>query len=102
MSAPTGSTPWSVARTKPPSPPTWSTFANYFAWFGTPRRFETLTQTFVRTDEGAFNAHHYRYAPEMSTFIVECTAETFERCRLADMDEAQSARACEEIFAEVP
>ena len=76
-------------------------FANYFAWFGTQRRFETLTQTFVRTDEGAFNAHHYRYAPEMSTFIVECTAETFERCGLADMDEAQSARACEEIFAEV-
>ena len=76
-------------------------FANYFAWFGTPRRFETLTQTFVRTDEGAFNAHHYRYAPEMSTFIVECAAETFERCRLADKDEAQSARACEEIFAEV-
>ena len=75
-------------------------FANYFAWFGTQRRFETLTQTFVRTDNGAFNAHHYRYAPEMSTFIVECTAETFERCRLADMDEAQSARACEEIFAE--
>ena len=76
-------------------------FANYFAWFGTPRRFETLTQTFVRTDEGAFNAHHYRYAPEMSTFIIECTAETFERCGLADKDEAQSARACEEIFAEV-
>ena len=76
-------------------------FANYFAWFGTPRRFETLTQTFVRTDEGAFNAHHYRYAPEMSTFIVECTAETFERCGFADKDEARSARACEEIFAEV-
>ena len=76
-------------------------FANYFAWFGTPRRFETLTQTFVRTDEGVFNAHHYRYAPGMSTFIVECSPETFERCGFADLDEAQSAGACEEIFAEV-
>jgi hypothetical protein len=36
-----------------------------------PRRFNTLTQTFVRTDVGCFNAHHYRYAPAMSTFLVE-------------------------------
>ena len=27
------------------------------------RRFETLSQTFVETDLGSFNAHHYRYSP---------------------------------------
>jgi 2-polyprenyl-6-methoxyphenol hydroxylase-like FAD-dependent oxidoreductase len=46
----------------------WS--ANKFAWYGTTKRFETLSQTFVETDLGAFNAHHYRYAPGMSTFLV--------------------------------
>ena len=35
--------------------------ANKFAWYGTTKRFETLSQTFVETDLGAFNAHHYRY-----------------------------------------
>ena len=76
-------------------------FDNHFAWFGTRCPFDTLTQTFVRTEKGALNAHHYRYAPEMSTFIVECPPDTFERYRFADMDEAQSAGACGEIFADV-
>ncbi len=35
---------------------------NKFVWFGTTRRFEALSQTFVETDRGTFNAHHYRYA----------------------------------------
>ena len=76
-------------------------FDNHFAWFGTQRPFDTLTQTFVRTEHGALNAHHYRYTSEMSTFIIECSPDTFERYRFADMDEAESARVCEEIFADV-
>lgn len=75
-------------------------FSNRFAWFGTPRGFDTLSQTFIQTDKGAFNAHHYRYAPKMSTFIVECTDDAFRQWGFAEMDEEESARICGEIFAE--
>ena len=62
---------------------------NRFAWFGTTRRFETLTQTFVETELGFFNAHHYRYAPDLSTFIVEVDQATFARAGFAQMLEGR-------------
>jgi 2-polyprenyl-6-methoxyphenol hydroxylase-like FAD-dependent oxidoreductase len=73
---------------------------NRFAWFGTTRRFETLTQTFRATPLGHFNAHHYRYSPDMSTFIVETDAATFRRIGFERMDDERSKAICEEIFAE--
>ncbi len=79
--------------------PTLDHFANHFAWFGAPRAFETLTQTFIRGPHGALNAHHYRYSPDMSTFIVECDAAGFEAYGFAGLDEAESARRCAEYFA---
>lgn len=74
--------------------------SNRFAWFGTAKRFETLTQTFVRTELGSFNAHHYRYAPGQSTFIVEVDAATFDRAGFAAMPEAEARALCEAVFAE--
>jgi 2-polyprenyl-6-methoxyphenol hydroxylase-like FAD-dependent oxidoreductase len=73
---------------------------NRFVWFGTTKRFETLTQTFVATALGHFNAHHYRYAPDASTFIVEVDAGTFARAGFARMDETQTRGLCERVFAE--
>ncbi|MCD2172119.1 benzoate-CoA ligase family protein [Rhizobium sp. C4] len=75
-------------------------FSNHFAWFGTERPFDTLTQTFVKTDKGAFNAHHYRFQPNRSTFIVECDDETFKAYGFEHMGEDESARLCEGIFAD--
>jgi 2-polyprenyl-6-methoxyphenol hydroxylase-like FAD-dependent oxidoreductase len=74
---------------------------NRFAWFGTTKHFETLTQTFVTTKQGHFNAHHYRYAPDMSTFIVETNAETFARVGFERMSEAETRSYCEQVFADV-
>jgi 2-polyprenyl-6-methoxyphenol hydroxylase-like FAD-dependent oxidoreductase len=73
--------------------------ANKFAWYGTGKRFETLSQTFVETDLGAFNAHHYRYAPDMSTFLVECDHATWQRYGFADKTVEQSRAVCEHVFA---
>jgi 2-polyprenyl-6-methoxyphenol hydroxylase-like FAD-dependent oxidoreductase len=74
------------------------TLTNRFAWFGTTKRFETLTQTFIQADVGSFNAHHYRYAPDLSTFIVEVDQATFAKAGFAGMSEAETRAACERIF----
>lgn len=71
---------------------------NRFAWFGTTKIFETLTQTFIETELGSFNAHHYRYAPGLSTFIVEVDEATFARAGFAHLENAESRRLCENVF----
>jgi 2-polyprenyl-6-methoxyphenol hydroxylase-like FAD-dependent oxidoreductase len=73
--------------------------ANKFAWYGTTKRFETLSQTFVRTELGAFNAHHYRYSPGMSTFLVECDLPTWQAHGFADKTVDESRAVCEQVFA---
>jgi 2-polyprenyl-6-methoxyphenol hydroxylase-like FAD-dependent oxidoreductase len=73
--------------------------ANKFAWYGTTKRFETLSQTFVQTELGAFNAHHYRYSPGMSTFLVECDLATWQRYGFADKTVEESQAICEQVFA---
>ncbi len=72
---------------------------NKFAWYGTTKRFEMLSQTFVKTDRGTFNAHHYRYAPDMSTFLVECDRATWQAYGFADKGIEESKATCEEVFA---
>ena len=73
---------------------------NRFAWFGVDKPFDTLTQTFIETEHGALNAHHYRYTPARSTFIIEMQAGTFQRMGFAAMDERGSADICARLFAE--
>ena len=74
---------------------------NKFAWFGARKPFDSLTQTFVETEHGAFNAHHYRYAPDMSTFIVECDRATWLRAGFDRLGEAEGRAICERAFADV-
>jgi 2-polyprenyl-6-methoxyphenol hydroxylase-like FAD-dependent oxidoreductase len=73
---------------------------NRFAWYGTDKAFPTLTQTFKETEYGYFNAHHYRYAPDRSTFLVECDAAAFDRAGFEAMPEPEYRAVCENIFAE--
>lgn len=72
---------------------------NRFVWYGADREFDTLTQTFVETPFGPMNAHHYRYAPGWSTFIIETTPATFTAAGFDDMAEPQYRAVCAECFA---
>ena len=75
-------------------------FDNHFAWFGATIPFDTLTQTFIETEHGPMNAHHYRYAPDRSTFIVECDDATFRRAGFEGMSEEASAARCSALFSD--
>ncbi|HET8727519.1 MAG TPA: FAD-dependent monooxygenase [Alphaproteobacteria bacterium] len=76
-----------------------SCLTNKFVWYGTAQVFDTLTLTFREHDGGAYVAHHYRYSPTMSTFIVECDAATWDRAGFAHMSDEESRTYCERIFA---
>jgi 2-polyprenyl-6-methoxyphenol hydroxylase-like FAD-dependent oxidoreductase len=76
------------------------TLTNRFVWYGTAQPFECLTLTFRESADGAFVAHHYRYAPDMSTFIVECDDATWARAGFAAMTDAQSRAYCERVFCD--
>ena len=72
---------------------------NRFVWYGSTMPFETLTLTFRRHALGTFCAHHYRYAPDRSTFLVEVDEATYQRAGFQTMGEADSLRLCEQVFA---
>jgi len=72
---------------------------NRFVWYGTTCPFDTLTLTFRRHELGVFCAHHYRYAGDRSTFLVEVDEATYRRAGFETMSEADSLRLCEQVFA---
>lgn len=72
---------------------------NKFAWYGTTKLFDCLTLTFRRNEHGVWVAHHYRYSPAMSTFLVECDAPTWQRAGLDRLSDEASRRYCQRVFA---
>lgn len=71
---------------------------NRFIWYGTSKAFNSLTLTFRETDVGVFCAHHYRYKPDMSTFLVEVEEETWECAGFETMTPDQTIKYCERVF----
>lgn len=72
---------------------------NKFIWYGTTRVFDSLSLTFRETEHGVFCAHHYRYSPGMSTFLVEVEGETWRRAGFEHLSPEDSIRHCERVFA---
>ena len=73
---------------------------NKFTWMGSTRSFDAFTFFFKETEHGIIIAHCYQYEPGRSTWIFEVQEDTFTRAGFDKLDEEQSARRLEAIFAE--
>ncbi|HYU95337.1 MAG TPA: FAD-dependent monooxygenase, partial [Sphingomicrobium sp.] len=72
---------------------------NRFVWLGTSKVFDAFTFAFEETEHGWIWAHAYRFAPDCSTFIVECSEETWRSFGFDRMSQDESIAACEQLFA---
>jgi anthraniloyl-CoA monooxygenase len=72
---------------------------NKFVWLGTSKVFDAFTFAFEETEHGWIWAHAYRFAPDASTFIVECSEETWAQFGFDRMSQDESIAACEKLFA---
>ncbi|GIE91787.1 FAD-dependent monooxygenase [Actinoplanes regularis] len=71
---------------------------NKYIWLGTPHVFRTFTFGFERTEAGWIWYHAYPFADGASTFIVECTPETWTGLGLGRLDSAAGNARLQEIF----
>ncbi|HSS18795.1 MAG TPA: FAD-dependent monooxygenase [Pyrinomonadaceae bacterium] len=79
--------------------PTLDVRPNRYIWFGTNKLFHGLTLTFRESAAGVFAAHSYKFNQTTSTFIIECDQNTWEAAGFAEMNEADTRRYLEEVFA---
>src|SRR5437763_1848733 len=73
--------------------------ANKFVWLGTSKAFDAFTFAFEQTEHGWIWAHAYRFEPDCSTFIVECSEETWRSLGFDTMSQTEAIAACESLFA---
>ncbi len=72
---------------------------NKFAWLGTSRPLTAFTFYFVETPHGLLRVHAYPFAADRSTFIVECTADTWRRAGLEGADEDRTIAVLTPLLA---
>ncbi|MDP2764146.1 MAG: bifunctional salicylyl-CoA 5-hydroxylase/oxidoreductase, partial [Brevundimonas sp.] len=73
---------------------------NKYIWLGTKQSFDAFTFAFVETPHGWIWAHAYQFESGASTFIVECTEATWRGLGFDEMDQDQTCRAAEGLFAD--
>jgi 2-polyprenyl-6-methoxyphenol hydroxylase-like FAD-dependent oxidoreductase len=71
---------------------------NKYVWLGTSRVFDAFSFAFERTDAGWIWCHAYGFDRETSTFIVECSPETWTGLGFDTLGEAESIRLLEQLF----
>jgi anthraniloyl-CoA monooxygenase len=71
---------------------------NRFIWLGTTKPFEAFTFYFRENDHGLWRVHAYQYEPGKSTFIVECTEDTWRAAGMDTASEQESLEYCSRLF----
>jgi anthraniloyl-CoA monooxygenase len=72
---------------------------NRYIWLGTPRLFHGLTLTFVSHETGVYAAHSYKFDRQTSTFIVECSEQTWEAAGFAGRTGDETCAFLQDVFA---
>ncbi|WP_433380699.1 FAD-dependent monooxygenase [Actinoplanes sp. CA-142083] len=72
---------------------------NRYIWLGTPHVFRTFTFGFEKTEAGWIWFHAYPFTDEASTFIVECTPETWEGLGFGELTGRDGCDRLSTIFA---
>ncbi len=78
--------------------PALSEGANKYIWYGTRQLFHGLTLAFREAAAGVFAAHSYKFNRELSTFIVECDAETWRNAGFDALGDAETRRYLAGVF----
>jgi 2-polyprenyl-6-methoxyphenol hydroxylase-like FAD-dependent oxidoreductase len=73
--------------------------SNKYIWLASTKVFACFTYLFVRANVGWIWAYAYGFSPELSTFIVECSAETWDGLGFSAMSTNESAAALQRLFA---
>ena len=73
---------------------------NKFVWLGATKKFDAFTFYFNENEHGLWRAHCYQYMPGASTFIVECTEETFAKTGLEGCTEEDTVAYLSELYKE--
>lgn len=71
---------------------------NKYIWLGTNQLFHGLTLTFRETKAGVFIAHSYKFSKTASTFIVECSEDTWLNASFSGKSEQQTSEYLAEVF----
>jgi len=72
---------------------------NRYIWLGTTKVFDSFTFAFVRTPAGWIWCHAYGFDATASTFIVECSAETWAGLGFGQLGLEESIARLEQLFA---
>ena len=72
---------------------------NKYIWLGAEKAFEAFTFAFEQTEHGWIWAHAYKFEPGASTFIVECSEATWRGLGFDAMNQDETCRAAERLFA---
>lgn len=71
---------------------------NRFVWLGSTKPLDAFTYFFRSTPHGTIVAHSYQYEEGMSTWIFECSDETWQKLGFEVTNEADTMAKIAEIF----